>query len=219
VRFLKGFPLNDSFEPFCHKQWDGRPPSNGIDGASAMQATTMGLDLVKNLFQVHGVDSRGKAVLRKELRRDQLMLFFSNLPPCLIGIEVCGGSPHWGRQLQELAMAAIRIGGTYAIQLSRKRAAEFDSAALEIYEKLVVAQTADSYDKLVFSELAWSSAGSSWSDLPDSRRRELLERGLAVLTDLQEHHQLEERDRKMPARFMKKLRTLEKGHTSTIALC
>lgn len=67
-----------------------------------MQITTVGLDLAKNVFQVHGIDARGKTVLRKQLRREQLMLFFSNLPSCLIGIEACGGSHHWGRKLQAL---------------------------------------------------------------------------------------------------------------------
>jgi transposase len=67
-----------------------------------MQITTIGLDLAKNVFQVHGADARGRAVLRKQLRRDQLMPFFANLPACVIGIEACGGSHHWGRKLQAL---------------------------------------------------------------------------------------------------------------------
>jgi len=67
-----------------------------------MQITTVGLDLAKNVFQVHGADARGRAVLRKQLRRDQLIPFFSNLPVCVIGIEACGGSHHWGRRLQAL---------------------------------------------------------------------------------------------------------------------
>lgn len=67
-----------------------------------MQVTTIGLDLAKNVFQVHGADARGKAVLRKQLRRDQVMAFFANLPPCLIGMEACGGAHHWARKLQQL---------------------------------------------------------------------------------------------------------------------
>ena len=55
-----------------------------------MKITTVGIDLAKNVFQVHGVDERGKAVLRKQLRRDQVTAFFANLPPCLIGMEACG---------------------------------------------------------------------------------------------------------------------------------
>jgi transposase len=58
--------------------------------------------LAKNVFQIHGVDKRGKTVLRKQLRRDQLVSFFANLPACLIGFEACGGAHHWGRKLQAL---------------------------------------------------------------------------------------------------------------------
>ena len=67
-----------------------------------MKITTTGIDLAKNVFQVHGVDERGKAVLKKQLKRGQMMAFFANLPPCLIGMEACASAHHWGRQLQEL---------------------------------------------------------------------------------------------------------------------
>lgn len=67
-----------------------------------MQITTIGLDLAKNVFQVHGVNERGKAVLRKQLKRDQVAPFFANLPPCLIGIEACASAHHWARKLQAL---------------------------------------------------------------------------------------------------------------------
>jgi len=65
-----------------------------------MEITTIGLDLAKNVFQVHGVNERGKAVLRKQLKRDQVAPFFANLPPCLIGIEACASAHHWARKLQ-----------------------------------------------------------------------------------------------------------------------
>jgi transposase len=65
-----------------------------------MKITTVGVDLAKNIFQVHGVNEQGKAVLRKQLRREQLVAFFANLPSCLIGIEACGGAHHWARKLQ-----------------------------------------------------------------------------------------------------------------------
>src|ERR1035438_2192047 len=69
-------------------------------GASTMKITTIGIDLAKNVFQVHGVAERGKMVLRKQLRRSQMALFFANLPPCLIGMEACASAHHWGRTLQ-----------------------------------------------------------------------------------------------------------------------
>jgi transposase len=68
--------------------------------ASAMKITTVGIDLAKNLFQVHAVDERGNAVLRKQLRRRQVAVFFGNLPPCVIGMEACASAHHWGRTLQ-----------------------------------------------------------------------------------------------------------------------
>jgi transposase len=71
-----------------------------------MKITTVGIDLAKNVFQVHGVDERGKAVLKKQLRRDQMATFFVNLPPCLIGMEACGSAHHWARKLQGMGHTA-----------------------------------------------------------------------------------------------------------------
>ena len=67
-----------------------------------MQTTTIGIDLAKQFFQVHGVNEFGKAVLKKQLRRQQMAEFFVNLPPCLIGMEACGGAHHWARKLQSM---------------------------------------------------------------------------------------------------------------------
>lgn len=65
-----------------------------------MEITTIGVDLAKNVFQVHGVDQGGKVVLRKQLRREQMVEFFAKLPPCLVGMEACGSAHHWARVLQ-----------------------------------------------------------------------------------------------------------------------
>jgi transposase len=65
-----------------------------------MKITTVGVDLAKNVFQVHGVDKRGEAVLRKQLRRKQVTAFFARLEPCLIGIEATAGAHYWARVLQ-----------------------------------------------------------------------------------------------------------------------
>jgi transposase len=65
-----------------------------------MKITTVGIDLAKNVFQLHGIDERGNAVLRKQLRRAQVAVFFGNLPPCLIGMEACAGAHYWGRTLE-----------------------------------------------------------------------------------------------------------------------
>ena len=64
--------------------------------------TTIGLDIAKSVFQVHGVDAEGKVVLRRQLRRRYILAFFQKLPPCLIGIEACASSHHWSRELQAL---------------------------------------------------------------------------------------------------------------------
>jgi len=67
-----------------------------------MQITTVGIDLAKNVFQVHGANEHGKPVLRKVLRRGQVAAYFSNLPSCLIGMEACASAHHWARKLQAL---------------------------------------------------------------------------------------------------------------------
>lgn len=67
-----------------------------------MKITTVGIDLAKNVIQVHGVDERGKAVLRKAFKRDQLLPCFANLPSCLIGMEACGSAHYWAKKLQAL---------------------------------------------------------------------------------------------------------------------
>jgi transposase len=65
-----------------------------------MKMTTVGLDLAKNVFQVHGVNEHGKPALKKQLKRGQVADFFANLPVCLIGMEACGSAHHWARKLQ-----------------------------------------------------------------------------------------------------------------------
>jgi len=67
-----------------------------------MTIKRIGLDLAKQLFQLHGVDQQDQVVLRKQLRRNQMLAYFSNLPPCLIGIEACSSAHYWARELQKL---------------------------------------------------------------------------------------------------------------------
>jgi transposase len=64
-----------------------------------MEISTIGLDLAKNIFQVHGIGDAGEVIVRKALRRSQVLPFFAKLPPCLVGIEACGTSHHWAREL------------------------------------------------------------------------------------------------------------------------
>ncbi|MDA9496181.1 IS110 family transposase [Bradyrhizobium sp. CCBAU 11357] len=64
--------------------------------------STIGLDIAKSVFQVHGVDAAGQVVVRRQLRRRHVLAFFQKLPPCLVGIEACASSHHWSRELQAL---------------------------------------------------------------------------------------------------------------------
>src|SRR3982075_1789222 len=67
-----------------------------------MQITTIGLDIAKNVFQVHGIDAKEKVVARRQLRRSQVIAFFKALPPCLIGMEACATAHYWARELTKL---------------------------------------------------------------------------------------------------------------------
>jgi transposase len=67
-----------------------------------MQITTIGLDIAKNVFQVHGIDAAEKVVVRKQLRRGQVLAFFEGLPRCLVGIEACASAHHWARAMAKL---------------------------------------------------------------------------------------------------------------------
>ena len=67
-----------------------------------MQVTTIGLDIAKNVFQVHGIDANEKVVVRKQLRRSQVLAFFAALAPCLIGMEACATAHYWARELTKL---------------------------------------------------------------------------------------------------------------------
>ena len=79
-----------------------------------MQIVRIGMDIEKNVFQVHGVDAHGKAVVRKQLSRSKVLPYFAQLRPCLVGLEACGGAHYWARELQKLGhevrlMAAAMI--------------------------------------------------------------------------------------------------------------
>lgn len=67
-----------------------------------MKITRIGLDLAKSVFQVHGVDRVGRTVVRRRLRRSEVLKFFAAQEPCLVGMEACAGAHHWGRELMKL---------------------------------------------------------------------------------------------------------------------
>lgn len=78
-----------------------------------MKVTTVGLDLAKNVFQVHGVDDRGRVLIKKQLKRQQMAEFFVRIEPCLIGMEACGGAHHWARKLQAMGHDVRLIAPQY----------------------------------------------------------------------------------------------------------
>jgi transposase len=78
-----------------------------------MQVSTIGVDLAKNVFQTHGVDAAGKVTVTKQLRRGQVMGFFAELPPCLVGMEACATAHHWARELTMLGHTVRLMPASY----------------------------------------------------------------------------------------------------------
>ena len=75
-----------------------------------MQITTIGVDLAKHVFQLHGIGPDGRVVLRQKLRRAQMITFFAKLPTCLVGMEACATAHHWARELRALGHQPERPG-------------------------------------------------------------------------------------------------------------
>ena len=103
------------------------PPLYG--GANMQTVKTIGFDVAKSVFQVHGVDAAGRVVIRRQLKRRHVLAFFQKLPPCLVGIEACASSHHWSRELQALGHTVRLMPPAYALQdrrISELRAGCFD---------------------------------------------------------------------------------------------
>jgi transposase len=96
-----------------------------------MQVSTIGLDIAKNVFQLHGVDAAGKTVITRQHRRGQVIGYFEKLPPCLIGMEACATAHHWGRALTKLGHTVRLMPASYVkayVKRSKNDAA--DAAAI-----------------------------------------------------------------------------------------
>ena len=78
-----------------------------------MEITTIGLDIAKRVFRVHGVDAAGKAVLRRKLQRAEVLAFFGGLPPGLVGIEACGTGHYWAREIRALGHEVRLMPASY----------------------------------------------------------------------------------------------------------
>ena len=104
-----------------------------------LEIITVGLDLAKNVFQVHGADGAGSAVLRKKLRRTQVLEFFGQLPPCVVAMEVCGGAHFWGREIGKLGHDVRLIPPAYVKR--QKNVAADAEAICEVSSRLRSNQT------------------------------------------------------------------------------
>src|SRR5256714_3601966 len=79
-----------------------------------MQAVkTVGFDIAKSVFQVHGVDAAGRVIIRRQLKRRHVLTFFQKLPRCLVGIEACASSHHWSRELQAIGPTVRLMSPAY----------------------------------------------------------------------------------------------------------
>src|SRR5499427_7437686 len=106
-----------------------RISSNGEP--SMGEVTTIGLDLAKHVFQVHGVDAEGATVLRKRLRRAQVVAFFSRLPRCVVGMEACGTAHYWARELRALGHEVRLMPAQYVkAYVKRNKNDAADAAAI-----------------------------------------------------------------------------------------
>src|SRR3954467_14086995 len=85
-----------------------------------MQMTTIGLDLAKHVFQVHGVEMNGAVVEKRRLRRNQVLAFFAKLPSCLIGMEACATAHFWARELRRLGHEVRLIPPQYVTPYVRR---------------------------------------------------------------------------------------------------
>ena len=75
--------------------------------------STIGLDIAKHVFQVHGADASGSVVIRQKLRRKEVLTFFASLPPCIVGLEACGGAHYWAREIERLGHTIRLIAPAY----------------------------------------------------------------------------------------------------------
>src|SRR6266567_378515 len=113
------------------------------------EVTTIGLDLAKHVFQVHGVDAEGATVLRNQLRRVQVLAFFSRLPPCLVGLEACATAHYWARELRALGHEVRLMPAQYVkayIKRNKHDAADAEAICEAVQRptmRLVPVKTAD----------------------------------------------------------------------------
>ena len=102
------------------------------------EVSTIGLDLAKNVFQVHGVDGSGKVVIRRQLRRGQVLPFFKRLPPCLVGIEACATSHYWAREITALGHEVRMMPARYVKPYVKRNKNDAADTGITRGRKLVI---------------------------------------------------------------------------------
>jgi transposase len=95
--------------------------------------TTIGFDIAKSVFQVHGVDAAGEVVIRRQLKRRYVLAFFQKLSPCLVGIEACASSHYWSRELQALGHTVRLMPPAYVKPYLKRQ--KNDMATLRLFAK------------------------------------------------------------------------------------
>src|SRR5262245_29619819 len=117
-----GFSISSPCSKAHQKSGSFAPPAH-------MQAITIGIDLAKNVFQVHGVDANDKVVFNKPLRRSQVLPFFAKLAPCLIGMEACASAHYWARELKKLHDVRLMPAKDVKAYVKRNKNDSVDAAA------------------------------------------------------------------------------------------
>jgi len=138
-----------------------------------MQITTIGLDIAKNVFQVHGIDSTEKVVVRKQLRRGQVLAFFKALAPCLIGMEACATAHYWARELTKLGHQ-VRLMPAKDVKAYVKRNKNDAADAEAICEavrrptmRFVPVKSAEQQARLMQHRAEYIAAPERFAEMPD----------------------------------------------------
>ncbi len=135
------------------------------------EVTTIGVDLAKNVFQVHGIDAEGGVIVCRQLRRAQMLVFFRKKPPCLVGMEACATALHWARQLIELGHEVKLMPPSYVKPyVKRNKNDSADAAAIceavtRPTMRFVAEKSAEQQSVLMLHQHRnfWSANGPCWS--------------------------------------------------------
>ena len=138
--------------------------------------STIGLDIAKSVFQVHGVDAAGQVVLRRQLRRRYVLAFFQKLPPCLVGIEACASSHHWSRELQASGHTVRLMPPAYVKPYVKRQKNDTTDAEATLIEKVAEAlatyhgdQPSEKYRRMVVAMLSKRIVRQASRRQPDAR--------------------------------------------------